>query len=149
MYIYTCIYIHIFQYIWFENDLWAVTYEGIMSHMNYLCIYIFILIRMRRERLMSCHRWMNHVTYESCHMWMGYFTEWVMSYMYKICNLWMSHAKHAVGIIHPWIWIMKTLQHIATHCNILQHTATHCNALQHAAPHCNTLQHMLWGSSMF
>jgi len=30
-----------------------------------------------------------------------------------------------------------TLQHIATHCNILQHSATHCIALQH----CNTLQH--------
>jgi len=34
-----------------------------------------------------------------------------------------------------------SLQHTATHCNILQHTATHCNKLQHTATHCNTLQH--------
>ena len=46
----------------------------------------------------------------------------------------------------------NTLQHTATHCNILHmhwtesvwynmlYTATHCNTLQHTATHCNTLQ---------
>jgi len=47
--------------------------------------------------------------------------------------------------------MQHTLQHTATHCNILQHTATrcntlqrtatHCKALQRTATHCNTLQH--------
>ena len=40
-------------------------------------------------------------------------------------------------------WSHSTLQHIATHCNILQRTATYCNVLQHTkhtATHCNTLQ---------
>ena len=46
----------------------------------------------------------------------------------------------------------KTLQHTATHCNVLQHfaplcitqqlTTTHCNTLQHTATHYNTRQHM-------
>ena len=50
----------------------------------------------------------------------------------------------APGLIVRWTdfeHIVYTLQHTATHCNILQHTATHCNTLQHTATHCNTLQH--------
>jgi len=59
---------------------------------------------------------------------------------------------------NDWLDWLRTLRHIAIHCNTLQHshampmsskwlarstgnTATHCNALQHTATHCNTLQH--------
>jgi len=38
-------------------------------------------------------------------------------------------------------WLTATLQHTATHCNILQHTATRCNTMQHNAIHRYTLQH--------
>jgi len=31
------------------------------------------------------------------------------------------------------IYISRTLQHTATHCNTPQHTSTHCNTLQHTA----------------
>jgi len=57
------------------------------------------------------------------------------------------------------LWLeVASLQHAATHCNILNttgfdcglpycntvlqlHTATHCNTLQHTAIHCISLQH--------
>ena len=38
-------------------------------------------------------------------------------------------------------WLCSTLQHTATYCNTLQHTATHCNLLQRTATYCNTLHH--------
>jgi len=50
--------------------------------------------------------------------------------------------------------VLVTLQHTATHCNILQHTrdapvvvtlkytAIHCNTLQYIATRCSTLQHI-------
>jgi len=36
--------------------------------------------------------------------------------------------------------LQHTLQHAATHCNMLQRAATRCNALQRAATRCNALQ---------
>ena len=51
------------------------------------------------------------------------------------------------GIIFGSLAVMSTelsnhtLQHAATHWNILEHTATHCNILQHTATHCNTHTH--------
>ena len=55
-------------------------------------------------------------------------------------NLWthilVLHARFIVDVLS---W--RTLQHTATHRNILQHTATHGNTLQHSAVPCSTLQH--------
>ena len=36
----------------------------------------------------------------------------------------------------------NTLQHTATHYNILQQPAAHCDTLQRTAAHCSTLQHI-------
>jgi len=50
---------------------------------------------------------------------------------------WLKTMQHFVTFPRKYV---KTLQHTATHCNILEHTATHCNTLQHTATLCNTLQ---------
>ena len=65
--------------------------------------------------------------------------------------------QHTATLQHCITAHCNTLQHVATHCNmlhakcrhartlhILQHTATHCNKLKHTATHCNTTEKYIY-----
>ena len=59
-------------------------------------------------------------------------------FFFHLCPSHVSSAKQHSNCLERCvrrIIVIKTLQHIATHCNTLQRTATHCNALQRTATH--------------
>jgi len=118
--------------------VWWMSHVTHINESSHTYQWVMILISMRhvtarRRRVMS-RTWENHVTYmnESCRV------SCHTSATSQVRSTQPWHVTHMNTSRHLWEWnMLLTLRYTATHCcNTLQHIATHCNIVQHTVAHC-------------
>jgi len=122
------------SYVW--HDSWnrgvvRVTHVSFMSHMYHSCQNGSLTCGMTHSYVWHdsfvCVTWLMESRRGSCHT--------CIIYVAHVSIVSHMHLRRFAFGIEIWLFLVRLLQHTATHCNALQRTSTRCNTPQHATSH--------------